>query len=196
MDRRRFLWSLVAIGAPIALESAQRDSGTRSSRGPADVMLIRHAEEPESGPHLNDRGRERANALSKLFPSRFPRPTVLFAMRSSKQSERSVETLQPLAASLHLPINDQYSNARVADLAKHVLTSSDCAGGHVLICWHHDSIRELATALGVSSPPPWPGSVYDRVWFIQYAGGKPALKEESQRLLPKDGKEPSPRLLR
>jgi hypothetical protein len=196
MDRRGFLWSLVAIGAPIALGSAQRDSGARASRGPADVILIRHAEEPESGPHLSDRGRERARALPTLFPARFPRPTVLFAMRSSRQSARSVETVQPLAASLHLPIDDQYSNARVADLAKHVLTSSDCAGAHVLICWHHDSIRELATALGVSSPPPWPSSVYDRVWFLQYAGGKPTLKEESQRLLPKDGNAPSSHLLR
>jgi hypothetical protein len=53
----------------------------------------------------------------------------------------------------------------------------------VLICWHHGNIPNLAIALGIPKPPPWPGSVFDRVWQLTYTAGKPVLQDLPQQLL-------------
>jgi hypothetical protein len=42
---------------------------------------------------------------------------------------------------------------------------------------------ELAAALGVVSPPEWPGLVFDRVWVISYASGITSLTDTAQMLL-------------
>ena len=147
---------------------------------------MRHAEEPEHGPSLSDRGRDRAKALARLFPERFPKPTVLFAARTTKESARSVETLEPLAASLGLRIDDRFVDPRYSELALTLLSERQYAGGHVLICWHRETMPSLAAALGVARPPAWPSSQYDRVWFIRFAGTKATLSEESERLLDGD----------
>jgi len=157
-----------------------------SAAGPADVLLIRHAEEPDHGPDLNDRGRERAKALVRLFPQRFPTPTVLFAARTTKESARSLQTLEPLAASLSLPVDDRFVDTRYDELALTLLSDRKYAGGHVLICWHRETLPSLAAALGVARPPTWPSSRYDRVWFVRFTGTRAQLSEESQWLLPDD----------
>ncbi len=185
MHRRVFLMSLAGAVAPVVV-SADVVNWTRAARGPADVLLMRHAEEPDKGPHLNDRGRDRAQALIKLFPSRFPQPTALFAAKSTQQSSRPVETLQPLAQATGLRINDEYSNERFDDLVLHLLSDRLYSDGHIVVCWHHETIRNFAMALGIDSPPKWPDSMYDHVWFIKFANGKATLADESERLLPND----------
>jgi hypothetical protein len=37
--------------------------------------------------------------------------------------------------------------------------------------------------LGVSKPPAWPGSIFDRVWVISYSGGTASLANDAQMLL-------------
>ena len=63
--------------------------GLAQKRTPAEVFIIRHAEEPVTGPHLSDQGRERAKALVQLFSSRFTKPTALYATATSGSSTRS-----------------------------------------------------------------------------------------------------------
>ena len=184
MNRRSFLRS-AAASAIVALPACRR-AVEASAAGPADVLLMRHAEEPDHGPDLNDRGRDRANALVKLFPQRFPTPNLLFASRTTKASARSVQTLEPLAAALGLSIDDRYDDARYADLALTLLGEPKYNGAHVLICWHRETMPALAAALGVGKPPAWPSSQYDHVWFIRSTGTKATLADEPERLLPDD----------
>ena len=184
MNRRTFLRSLAA-SAMVTLPACRGGVEARPS-GPADVLLMRHGEEPNHGPDLNDRGRDRSKALVKLFPARFPTPTALFAARTSKESARSVQTIEPLAASLGLPIDDRFVDARYSELALTLLSEPKYAGAHVLICWHRETMPELAAALGVERPPKWPSSRYDRVWFIRFTGTRAKLSEESQLLLADD----------
>lgn len=201
MNRRRFLFGLAVAGTAVAWPAfwlrwaRHQPEATRAREegadgdvafAPADVLLIRHAEEEDKGPHLNDRGRERANKLVTLFPARFPRPTALFAARSSKESERPFETLQPLAAALGQRINDRYADEHYRDLASEIFTNPAYAGGHLVICWHHVALPHLAAALRVPKPPAWPPTVYDRIWIVRYAGGKATLTEEGEHLLPGD----------
>jgi phosphohistidine phosphatase SixA len=154
--------------------------------GLADVLLIRHGEERDKGPDLNERGRDRAKALARLFPRRFPAPTALFAARTTKASARSVETLEPLAASLNLKIDDRFDESRYDDLVLILLSGRQYAGGHALICWHRETLPALAAALGVERPPSWPSSRYDRIWFVRLTGTRVTLTETSQWLLPDD----------
>jgi phosphohistidine phosphatase SixA len=185
IDRRTFLTSAALLGAPaIALWS--RSAWAAQAAGPAEVLLMRHGEEPPHGPHLDDRGRARAASLVKMFPGRFAIPTALFATAPTRASTRSTETLQPLAAALHVQLDESFAEVEYLKLAKTILTKRAYAGGHVLICWHHDTIARLAEALGVAQPPPWPSKQYDHVWRLRYAAGRVTLVDEPEHLLPGD----------
>ena len=152
---------------------------------PAEVFLIRHAEEPPTGMHLDDRGQMRAKALIGLFSGRFNRPTALFGTRSSSHSSRAVETLQPLSDALHLPIDQSCDTLEYERLTSMILKGGH-AGGHVLACWHRESLPDLAAALGVKHPPQWPSGQYDRLWWIRFDKNPVAFTNEPQRLLPGD----------
>lgn len=173
-------------GAAIALPTVSLPVLEARTPGPATVLLIRHGEEPDNGPSLSDRGRDRAKALAKLFPERFPTPTALFSARTTKASARSMETLEPLAEALHLPVDDRFVDTRYSELALLLLTDRRYSDGHILICWHRETMPALAGALGIARPPKWPSSQYDGLWFIRHAGTKATLSLESQRLLPDD----------
>src|ERR1700683_1646451 len=156
---------------------------------PAEVLIVRHAEQPTHGSqvHLSAIGRARAAALPRLFPAPFAAPTVLFATRASKESNRSVETLQPLAQALGLRIDDRFPDEAYAELASTILTGAGYAGAHILICWHHGTIPPLAAQLGaVHAPARWPDAQYDHVWQLRYGAGGVRFDDRLAPLLPND----------
>lgn len=159
-----------AVAVPV-LAAGQRGV-TTTPAGPVEVLIIRHGEEPNGGPHLNDQGRARAKALVSLFADPFSKPTSLFAAKTSQQSARSVETLTPLSKALGVPIISRFSDQQFKGLATTVLHGSAHAGGHVVICWHRETMTELAAALGVANPPKWPSDQYDHIWRIRYSKDK------------------------
>ena len=164
------------------------------SPGPRIIMIIRHAEKPESAdatkdkdPNLSKRGYERADALAKILPASFPKPDFLFATQKSPNSDRPLETITPLAKALHMEINSTYPNADFDQLAHALLTDPKYAGKTILIAWHHGKIPALAKALGIQAPPePWDPTVFDRVWQITYDAHTPTLKDLPQKALPGD----------
>jgi phosphohistidine phosphatase SixA len=177
INRRVFLASMAGLGIHATWPRSLSALGAAPA-GPAEVLIMRHAEEPPHGRHLNDRGRARAAALGKLFPARFALPTALFATRPTKDSARSTETLEPLAAGLQLRIDESFQELQYRALAETILTSPAHAGGHVLVCWHRDTMTNLAAALGVVGPPRWPAKQYDHVWQIRYPAGRATLIDE------------------
>jgi hypothetical protein len=114
---------------------------------------------------------------------RFSTPAFIFATKASNSSNRPVETITPLSAALNLIYDDKHSDSDYAKVASDILTHSQYAGQVVLVCWHHGNIPALANALGVSDPPKWPGSVFDRVWSITYSNGTASLADDAQMLL-------------
>jgi hypothetical protein len=189
MHRRRFLGGLGILAAGAAVPWIGCNSRASAAPGPREILIIRHAEEPDKGEsiHLNDRGRRRAEALVTLFPSRFQPPQFLFAARPTVHTNRSVETLQPLAAALRLTIDQRFDDVQYAKLSR-TLAEATYAGSGVLICWQHSAIPDLARALGAPAPPKWPDQQYDRVWQIRYEAGGPTLSDLPQGLLPKDSR--------
>jgi hypothetical protein len=157
-------------------------------------MIIRHAEKLTDGrSDLSPVGFERAKLIPKLFlppgvrPD-LPTPQILFATHRSPHSDRPVQTLAPLAAALHLPINDSFESDDYAALAA-TLLSGKYAGKVVLVVWHEGKIPQLAAALGATPPyTPWPDQQFDRIWRINYANGKATLQDLPYALMPGDSK--------
>lgn len=164
---------------------------------PKTIFIIRHAEKPgdpatdnpQDGINLSTRGYERAGALAPYFPATFGNPDELFAAQASHHSNRPVETITPLAQALKLDIKSDIADADYATLANKILSDAKYAGKVLLICWHHGNIPALTQSLGGQPPQdPWPGTVFDRVWQIDYppSTAKPsglAVKNIAQQLL-------------
>ena len=169
----------------LAAQGVLAGRASAATTTPAEILIIRHGEEPDqdSEPHLSAKGKARAAALPKLFPSRFTTPAFLFAAKS--KSGRSEETLQPLADALHLKLNTEFADTAFQALATELLKPA-YAGSHVLICWHHGTIEELAHAVGVTKPPKWPKAQYDHVWQIKYTANAATFSDQPQHLLPGD----------
>jgi hypothetical protein len=158
---------------------------------PAEIILLRHAEKPADTriPDLSPRGAERAQALARLLAV-WPdgHPVAIFAARPTAHapSRRSIETIEPTARELHLPVQTTYSATQLAQLASELTINHAYDDRLVVVCWVHDELPALAQALGVKKAPVWNGKTFDRLWCIQYANGKATLKNLPQRLLPGD----------
>ena len=177
-----------------ATEIHARAAAQAKPQPPATILLIRHAEKLTDGRiDLSPVGFERAKLLPKVFsPSGarpdLPTPQVLFATHLSEHSNRPVQTVTPLAAALHLPIDDSFKNDDYPALAA-ALLSGKYAGKVVLVVWHHGKIPQLASALGATPPyNPWPDNQYDRIWRIDYINGKVTLQDLPYAVMPSDSK--------
>jgi hypothetical protein len=147
------------------------------SKLPKRVLIIRHGEKPGDpsadntgdGPSLSTKGYERAGALAPYVPAQFGPPDFLFATRESENSNRPVETITPLSKAIGVPIDDKHVDEDYGKVASDILGNAKYAGKLVLICWHHGKIPDLTRALHAVPPvPKWPGTVFDRVWQIDY----------------------------
>ena len=164
-----------------------RDAHAQPQGGPVTIMLMRHAEDVGvSGADLSPRGYKRAEALPGLFSSRLPRPDVIIATHASKDSNRPIETVEPLSRQLHVPIDDRFRDNDYQALAHALLTDARYTGKVVLVCWHHGKIPNLAKALGVTTAPRWPDLQFDRVWVIDPLRAPATYSEVHQRLLDGD----------
>jgi hypothetical protein len=159
---------------------------------PAQVILLRHAEKPAAGDGLSPRGQQRAAALAPYFLQTeellaYGKPVAIYAQQPSdnRPSSRCVDTVKPLASALHIEVQ-QYSHREFAKMVRTVLKGRKYEGKTVVICWDHDSLSDIASALGVVDPPKWPSHVFDRVWVVTFNGERPKLRDVSQRLMYKD----------
>ena len=148
---------------------------------PAQVILIRHGEKPESrkDPHLTPAGRRRAVAWKDFFSARDPQPVALFAPKPSQQhpSVRPIETLEPLGQSLHLTVETPTESGDHADLARKIRSDAQYENKTVVICWVHQSLPDLARELGAKNPPAeWGAENYGTACVLTYKAGEVELK--------------------
>lgn len=171
-----------------------------AAKAPAVIYVLRHAEKPigdDKDPNLTPAGFKRADLIPTLFiaakgsaqPPRLQRPDYIFAADTSKHSNRPIETITPTARALNLPLNHDYQDKETAEISQKLL-SGKYAGKVVVICWRHSEIPALAAALGVTdAPAKWNEDVFDRIWEIQWVGGKAELTIVPEELLPGDATE-------
>src|SRR5438094_3837328 len=148
---------------------ADSQSGTKD----AVVLIIRHAEDADSGDGISPLGETRAEAYKNYFlnftiDSKRLEPNVVFAAKDSKKSHRPRLTLEPFAKAAKLKIDTRFGNSQSAELAADLRANQQ--GKVILVCWRHPHIPALLGALGANPKTflpngKWPGSVYN--WVIQ-----------------------------
>lgn len=149
---------------------------------PARVILIRHGEKPESDrdPHLSIAGRDHAARWVNWFTNSVDRtPSILLAPRPTGKhpSVRPIETLEPLALALKLPVRTEFTSDDYARLAADLRTNDVYRGRTVVVCWVHQYLPEFAAALGVEpAPGDWKGDDYDGAYLITFHREKARLK--------------------
>lgn len=135
--------------------------------------------------------------VDQVQPPPFKTPSVIFATKyvpadgdtranSGTRSARPLETITPLATALGLSVNTDYADTDddVKALASMVMSNYD--NDVVLICWHHGKLPDLAGYLGISSPPKWDVTVFNRLWEIDYGADPRQLITHQENLLYKD----------
>ena len=140
------------------------------------ILIVRHAEKPDSGPQLAPAGVQRAQAYATYFKGfafdgKHLTPNYIYAAADSKSSDRPRLTCTPTANALNLQIDTRFADKQFAALANDL--ESTPHGKVVLICWHHGEIPSLVRALGVDPStvfpaPKWPGDVFGWVVAIHY----------------------------
>jgi len=164
----RCLFIAALFGFAFAVTACGQDGPKNSV-----VLIIRHAEDADSGDGISPLGEKRADAYKNYFPnftidSKRREPTVIFAAKDSKKSHRPRLTLEPFAKAAKLKLDTRFGNTQSADLAADLRANQQ--GKVILICWRHPYIPALIGALGANPNTflpngKWPGSVYN--WVIQ-----------------------------
>ncbi len=179
----RFLFSAALFASTLTLAADSQD-------GPKDsaVLIIRHAENPDSGRGLSPSGQQRAEAYKHYFKkftldSKRLRPDVIFAAKDSKQSQRPRLTVEPFAKAAKLQIDTRFSSNQSAELAADLRATEQ--GKRILISWRHGNIPDLLRTLGANPETllphgKWPDPVYDWVILLRY--------DQDGRLIPTNTK--------
>jgi hypothetical protein len=156
----------------------------------------------ENAHSLLPQGWQRSGALTDLFaPTLGPlqaglrSPATLLSPSYGKldktMEHRTYQTIQGLSDRLGIPIVSDFAEGQELQLATSVVSTGS---GVVLICWEHDHIPAIATALptvaGTVIPQPWPGDRFDVIWTFTLepgsASGEYTFGQIPQQLLAGD----------
>jgi len=185
MFRYTWLFAVVLFASALTITACAQD-------GPKEavVLIIRHAEDADTGNGLSPRGQQRAKAYKDYFVnftvnSRRFEPDLVFAAKDSKQSHRPSLTVEAFAKAANLQIDTRFGNKQSAELAAAVRATGQ--GKRILICWRHPYIPDLLRALGAKPEDllprgKWPGSVYDWVILLSYDQDGRLIPGSSRRI--------------
>jgi len=142
-------------------------------RGPARILLMRHAEKTGKADdfYLSAEGMRRAEQLVAYIPQTFGRPDFVYAAARSKRSVRSIETIKPLATALGIEMQYHIEDKEFELLVTEIFSKSEHHGKTVLVCWHHGKLPEIAARLGGQRgafPDPWPQDVFNLILDFRY----------------------------
>lgn len=191
MHRCLFI-TVIYCFAPVVAADAQ--DGPKN----ATVLIVRHAEDADSGDGISPLGQERAEAYKNYFlnftvDSKRREPTAIFAAKDSKKSHRPRLTMEPFAKAANVKIDLRFGNEQSADLAADLRANQQ--GKVILICWRHPYIPALLQALGANPESflpkgKWPGAVFDWIILLNFDQNGHLIPSSSKRmnehLLPSD----------
>ena len=154
------------------------------------VLIIRHAEDADSGHGISPRGQEQAEAYKNYFlnlnvDSKRLEPTVILAANDSKKSHRPRLTVEPFAKAANLKIDTRFGNNQSAELAADLRANDQ--GKVILICWRHGNIPALLRALGATPKQflpngKWPSSTYNWVILLSFDQDGRLIPSSSRRI--------------
>src|SRR5881394_3355268 len=169
MHRRLFTAILFApaLTLPVVAQDGPKD---------AVVLVIRHAEDADSGDGISPLGEKRAEAYKNYFlkfavDSRRLEPNVVLAAKDSKKSHRPRLTVEPFAKAAKLKVDTRFGNYQSDELAADLRANQ--RGKVILISWRHGNMPALLRALGANPASvlprdKWPDPVFDWVIMLSY----------------------------
>ena len=118
------------------------------------MLIIRHAEDADSGDGISPRGEERAEAYKNYFlnftvDSKRLEPNAVFAAKDSKKSHRPRLTVEPFAKAANVKIDTRFGNNDSNELAADLRANQQ--GKVILICWRHPIHSGSARCIGRKS---------------------------------------------
>lgn len=167
-----------------------------SFASPSEIILLRHAEKPDKGSNLSDRGWQRAAALPQIFLNRpelkrLGPPAALYAMAPDQDNGlRPMQTMKYVAQTFNLPLLTPATRYQTQALVDEILGRRDLDGKQVVVCWEHHQLSDIAAELGLSPVPKYPSDRFDRIWMVDFDtnGNVTSFRDLPQGLL--DGDEP------
>jgi hypothetical protein len=168
-----FALLVVSLVTPVSTSAALETKP--SGLADATVLIIRHAEKPDSGRGLSPEGEARAQAYVGYFQHLTLngvafRPEALIATADSSDSARERLTLAPLSQALGIPLDLRFGSRHIAGLAQAL--TSEAHGKSVLIAWRQGTMPDLIEALGgeptILPYGHWPDHVFDAVVVFRY----------------------------
>lgn len=148
------------------------------------LLLIRHADKPDTGDGLSPAGEARAGAYVAYFEnfqfdSKPVKIEAIFAAADSRSSQRPRRTVEPLAHALGLPVNASIRDDDHSALVN--LLHARHEGKNILVCWHHGKMPDLLHELGANPDTllpegKWPSDTYNWVIVLRY-GADGRLKD-------------------
>jgi hypothetical protein len=181
----RYLFTLILFASTLIV-AAEAQDGPKN----AIVVIIRHAEDADTGNGLSPRGEQRAEAYKDYFlkftvGSKSLQPNVIFAAKDSKKSHKPHLTVEPFANAQKLRIDTRFGNNQSAELAATLRATEQ--GKRILICWRHPYIPALLSALGANPASllpvgKWPGHVYNWVILLSYDQEGHLIPAETKRI--------------
>ncbi|PRP76388.1 meckelin [Planoprotostelium fungivorum] len=136
------------------------------------VYLIRHGEKPaDGGEGLSEAGKKRAQCLRKVFGVTSPYEIGYILAQQYKADgsrKRPYDTVKNLAADLGLEV-DVSCDRDDADCVAHQIKKyhKQDNSKHVLVCWEHGRLTDIAQALDVDGKPEYPGERFDLIWTVK-----------------------------
>ena len=154
------------------------------------VLIIRHAEDADSGDGISPLGEKRADAYKDYFlnfsvDSKRLEPKAVFAAKDSKKSHRPRLTLEPFAKAAKLKIDTRFGNSQSAELAADLRANQQ--GKVILLCWRHPYIPALLDALGATPKTflpngKWPGAVFNWIILLGFDQDGRLIPSSSRRI--------------
>lgn len=149
------IYTLIAIGLAWFFES----------QATTTMIFVRHADKaavPEDDPGLSEAGRRRVEELTRQLSD----ADVVAGIDAiyTTPTRRAIETAQPLANRLDLPINT-YAIADTEEILEAILKKHK--GRIILVVAHSDTVPVLIANLGASkNVPAIAESEYDNIYII------------------------------
>ena len=181
----RCLFIAVLFGSTFTVTAHGQDGPKNSV-----VLIIRHAEDADSGDGISPLGEKRADAYKDYFlnftvDSKRLEPKAVFAAKDSKKSHRPRLTMEPFAKATKLKIHTRFGNSQSAELAADLRANQQ--GKVILVCWRHAYIPALLGPLGATPKTflpngKWPGAVYNWVILLSYDQDGRLIPSSSRRI--------------
>jgi len=141
------------------------------------IVFMRHGEKPnnDSG-QLTCKGFNRALALPNVLIKQFGQPDALFAAAPKQNklgnSLRSLETINPIAIRLSLPIHLNYHASQIMELQT-ALLSEQYKNAIIFVVWQHDNLVKIVKNIvgfeGGNSQqiPKWEKDDFDSLYILR-----------------------------